>query len=308
MINVFYLLYYISMNKKTTKLHHSKLSNDLMNYINNNINTDINIEQLSLEYGISKCHFHKIFKEYTGGTIYQFIKSVRLQKASNMLIANKDSTITQISNLCGYSSQTSFIKAFKQRFNQTPKIWRNGGYKEYSNHILSLSLTDTLSYKDFSYIVPNIVKVKSRTAYYIRQKGYLYNNIRHTWQQMMAWTYTNNLKDFEQIGIYHDNPLITPLGDCYYVACIVPNEKTPFKKDQNLPNFEIHDSICMTFEFEGKHEDILKLIRWVNHYWLPNSGFEITTIPSYTIFKDNHFLNKDGIFRGTYYIPVESIL
>ena len=71
------------MNKKTTKLHHSKLSNDLMNYINNNINTDINIDQLSIEYGISKCHFHKIFKEYTGSTIYQFIKAVRLQKASN---------------------------------------------------------------------------------------------------------------------------------------------------------------------------------------------------------------------------------
>ena len=42
------------MHKKETNLIHSKLANDLMNYINNNIETDINIDQLSHEFGISK--------------------------------------------------------------------------------------------------------------------------------------------------------------------------------------------------------------------------------------------------------------
>ena len=295
------------MTKKSTNLYHSKLSNNLMNYVYNHMQTDINIDMIAVEYNISKCHFHKIFKEQTSITIYQFVKSVRLQKASNILIANKDSTITQIANMCGYSSQTSFIRAFKQRFNQTPKSWRNGGYIEYSNKILSNSLSQTLEDKDFSHIIPNIVKVKARTAYYIRQKGYIYNNIKTTWQKMIAWAYTNNLENFEQIGIYHDNPLITPLNECFYVACIVPNENSSFD-NTNLPNFQIHESICMTFDFEGKHNDILKLIRWVYHHWLPNSGFEITTIPSYTIFEKNHFLDKDCIFKGTYYIPVTYIL
>ncbi len=71
-----------------------------------------------------------------GTNIYETIKSIRLQKASNLLITNQHSTITNIANMCGYSSQTSFIRAFKSRFNQTPKIWRNGGYKEYSNKII----------------------------------------------------------------------------------------------------------------------------------------------------------------------------
>lgn len=296
------------MNNKNTKLLHSKLSNNLMDYVYSNIEIDINLDILALEYGVSKSHLHKIFKEQTSMPIYQFIKSIRLQKASNMLITNKNSTITYISNLCGYSSQTSFIRAFKDRFEQTPKQWRNGGYKEYSNRILSESLTKTLSYKDFSYIVPNIVKVKSRKAYYVRQKGYINNSIRTTWQKMIAWAFTNNLEQFEQIGIYHDNPLITPLNNCHYVACIVPDEKAILKEPQNLPSFDIHNSICMTFDFEGTHEDILKLIRWVNHYWLPSSGFEITTIPSYTIFEKNHFLNEKENFKGTYYLPIESVL
>ncbi len=34
--------------------------------------------------------------------------------------------------MCGYSSQTSFLRTFKERFLMTPKGWKNGGYKEYS--------------------------------------------------------------------------------------------------------------------------------------------------------------------------------
>lgn len=296
------------MNKKVTQLSHSKLSNNLMNYVYCNIDTEINIDELALEYRVSKNHLHKIFKEQTGITIYHFIKSIRLQKASNMLITNKSSTITQIANLCGYSVQTSFIRAFKERFRQTPKSWRNGGYKNYSNGILSKSSAKNLSDKDFSHIVPNIVKVKAKRAYYIRQKGYLYSNIRITWQKMFAWAFANKVSDFEQIGLFHDNPLITPLDNCHYVACIVPSADTIIKESQNLPSFEIYAAVCMTFDFEGNYEDILELIRWINHHWLPNSGFEIPTIPSYTIFEKKDFIDDKETFKGTYYVPVESIL
>ena len=112
------------MHKKETNLKHSKIANDLMNYINENIQTDINIDYIAYELGISKFHLHKIFKEQMGTNIYETIKSIRLQKASNLLITNKYSTITEVASMCGYSSQTSFIRAFKERFEQTPKIWR----------------------------------------------------------------------------------------------------------------------------------------------------------------------------------------
>jgi len=125
----------------------------------------------------------------------------------------------------------------------------------------------------------------------------------NTWQKMMAWVYTYDIKNYEQIGIYHDNPIITPLEDCYYVAAIVPPEDQKFK-NMTLPSFNIDAGICATFEVEGKYGDILKLIQWVYHHWLPNSGFETTTIPSYTIFQKNHFLDDDGEFKVTYYVPV----
>jgi AraC family transcriptional regulator len=99
------------MKKKETSLLHSKIANEMMNYINTYIDTDININQMAQEFNISKFHFHRIFKEQMGENIYECIKSIRLQKASNLLITNESSTISKIASLCGYSSQTSFIRS-----------------------------------------------------------------------------------------------------------------------------------------------------------------------------------------------------
>jgi AraC family transcriptional regulator len=293
------------MHKKETNLKHSKLANDLLNYINENIDTDINLDELSVNLNISKHHLHKIFKEQMGANIYEVIKSTRLQKASNLLITNKYSTITEVANLCGYSSQTSFIRAFKQRFEQTPKEWRKGGYKEYSNKILSTSQVTRLSNTDFSHLEAKIVRTPKRKVYYIRQNGYNKNSFS-LWQKMIAWVYTNEIESYEQIGIYHDNPVITPLENCHYVACIEPLDKIDLV-NTSLPTFDIPDVICARFEIEGKYGDILKLIQWVYHVWLPDSGFETTTVPSYTIFKKNHFLSDDKLFSGEYYLPIRYV-
>ena len=291
------------MHKKETSLEHSKICNDLLNYINENIQTDINIDTLSMEFSVSKFHLHRIFKEQMGKNIYETIKDIRLQKASNLLITNKYSTITQVASMCGYASQTSFIRAFKQRFNQTPKQWRNGGYKIYSNMILGTSKTASLAKVDFSHLQAKIVKTKPLKAYYIRQKGYN-KKAKQTWQKLQAWIYTNDLKYYEQIGIYHDNPIITPLDDCHYVACVVTKEKLT---NTSLPSFTIPPIVCAVFEVEGKYGDILNLIQWVYHNWLPNSGYETNTIPSYTVFQKNHFLEDDERFKVKYYVPISYV-
>ena len=292
------------MYKKSTNLKHNKIVNNLMSYIYDNLETDINIDQIAIELNINKFHLHKIFKKQTNMGIYETIKSIRLQKASNILITNKQSTITEISNMCGYSAQTSFIRAFKQRFNQTPKYWRNGGFKEYADNILGNCLNTYKSNIDFNTLKQGLVKVTPRTAYYRRHKGYQ-SNFKSIWEKMTAWIYTNDIEDYERIGIYHDNPTITSLEDCHYVACVVP--KNIQIKSSSLPELEIQKCICITFEIEGTNEDILMLIKWVYHEWLPNSGYEKITIPTYIIYDDCDLINQDIIVKGILHVPIKSI-
>ena len=292
--------------KKITKNKHSQLANNLMFYIYEYIETNINIDELSLEFGVSKFHFHRLFKEQIGMNIYEVIKSIRLQKASNLLITNKFSTITQIANMCGYHSQSSFIRAFKNRFKQTPTFWRHGGYKRYSNEILNTLHVSSFSSVDFSYLQPEIIKTKPKRLYYIRQKGYDAKSTKQTWQKLMTWVYTNDILEYEQIGIYHDNPIITPPKECFYVAGIAQNHSEKLIKT-SLPYFDIPVDICASFKVTCKEKDVLRLIQWVYHEWLPNSGYETTPNPSYIVFEKNHFWGEKKDCKFTYNIPIRYI-
>ena len=289
--------------KKSTYEKRAKIANDVMNYVYKYIDTNINIDELCLELNVSKFHLHRIFKDEFGKNIYESIKSIRLQKASNLLITNKYSTITDISKMTGYSSQTSFLRAFKQRFNMTPKDWKNGGYKEYSNKIVE-KITNQNENTNLFDITPIIVKMPEMKGYYIRHQGYD-RSIKKTWQKLQTWIYTNDIKEYKQMALHHDNPIITPLEECQYIAIVsLENDEL---KDVTLPCLIIPKGIYAKFSLSGKYGDVIKLIQWVYHYWLIDSGYETTTNPSYTIYHKNHFLSLDEEFVLDYYLPIRYV-
>ena len=85
LLSIFAFLYtfivIIVFMKKSTYEKRARIANDVMNYIYKYIETNINIDELSLELDISKFHLHRIFKEEFGKNIYESIKSIRLEKA-----------------------------------------------------------------------------------------------------------------------------------------------------------------------------------------------------------------------------------
>lgn len=291
--------------KKSTYEKRAKIANDVMNYIYKYIDTNINIDELSLQLNISKFHLHRIFKEEFGKNIYESIKAIRLEKAANLLITNKYSTITDISKMTGYSSQTSFLRAFKERFLMTPKDWKNGGYKEYSNKIVEKISTNNERI-NFSKIEPSIVKMPEIKGYYIRHKGYD-RTIKKTWQKFQTWIYTNDIKEYKQMALHHDNPIITPLEECQYIAIVVLEKEEEQLKDLSLPTLIVPKGIYAKFSLTGKYGDVIKLIQWVYHTWLIQSGYETTTNPSYTMYHKNHFLVEEDEFILDFYLPIKYV-
>lgn len=290
--------------KRATLDKNIKISNDLMFYFYKHIEVDINIDELAQQYKISKYYMHKIFKEVFGRNIYESIKSIRLQKASNLLLTNKYSTISEIANECGYSSQTSFIRAFKERFSMTPNSWRKGGYKEYSHKILLQSPKALASTANFDSVEPQIVKMPQMLAYYIRHRGYGYEKSKKTWQKIQTWVYQNELENYKEISLFHDNPTITPLDECHYVACIVP-DLSDHIEDERLARFTMSGGVYAKFDFQGQRGDLLKLIHWVYHEWLPKSEYQTTTKPPYAIYHKNHYLSEDDDFKISFYLSIK---
>ena len=288
--------------KKETLQKRTKIANDIMYYIYTHIETNIDIEELSIDLEISKFHMHRVFKEIFGRNIYESIKSIRLQKASNLLLTNRYSTISSIVNSCGYSSQSSFIKIFKDRFGMSPKEWKNGGYKEYSNEIIKQSKFAMKSKANFDNITPTIVKMKAIESYYIRNRGYN-KNIEETWQKLQTWVLTNNIKQYKRAALFHDNPTITPLDECQYIACIIVDDDKNIKSDR-IPKFKIAEGVYAKFDLKVKNEDLLPFIQWVYHEWLPRSDYETTTKPSFAIYESVDFIKLDNEYDFSFYVSI----
>ena len=280
---------------------HTQIANDINYYIYKYIDTNINLDELSSHLGISKFHLHRIYKSVFGKNVYESIQSIRLQKAASLLLTNKHSTITQIAKMCGYSSQTSFSKVFKEKFSMTPKEWKNGGYISYVKTNLSHSTSASNSTAEFSSLKPKIVKMPKMLCYYIRHQGYDIS-IKETWQKLYTWTLCNEISDFKQIGLHHDNPTITPLKECQYIAGIVLEKEL---HNASLPTLSIPEGVYAKFDLSGKYGDVLRFMDWVYFEWLLQSGYETTTSPAYAIYHKNHFLEEDERFELSYYIPIK---
>lgn len=93
-------------------------------YVEDNIdNFDYSVNQLSEDIGMSRTQLYRKFQSITGLTPNDFIRSVRLKRAAQLL---KDSNynVSEISDLVGFNSIKYFNKYFKEEFGITPTQYR----------------------------------------------------------------------------------------------------------------------------------------------------------------------------------------
>lgn len=80
---------------------------------------DLNIDYVSREMGVSKSKLYKKIKDITGQSIVEFIRTIRLKKAMEIM-THEDVLITEVMYRVGILSQSYFTSAFKKEFGLTP--------------------------------------------------------------------------------------------------------------------------------------------------------------------------------------------
>lgn len=99
-----------------------KQIDDIIKFINNNLDKPLSIECIAERFYISRYHLMHKFKEHTGKTIYSYIQSKRLLKACEYM--NQGMIIKEACFACGFNDYSVFLKAFKKEFNTTPAKYR----------------------------------------------------------------------------------------------------------------------------------------------------------------------------------------
>ncbi len=93
-------------------------------YIQEHYAEDVSLTDVCNELSISATYVNQILKQFSGKTFLRVLNEYRIYVASRML-ENTDASIKEVSQQVGFSSQTYFIKVFKELIGVTPGKIRN---------------------------------------------------------------------------------------------------------------------------------------------------------------------------------------
>ncbi len=96
----------------------------MMKIINKHIDDkSLNVEKLSQEVGVSRAHLHRKMKDMIGMTPSDFIRTIRLRRACELL-RKGDIEVTQVAYTLGFTSQPHFSSVFKKFVGVSPSEYR----------------------------------------------------------------------------------------------------------------------------------------------------------------------------------------
>lgn len=95
-----------------------------MKYINCNLLSDINAENIAAHCNISSRHLNRIFKESIGATVSQFVRNERIKIAKRHLCATPKLALKEIAQLSGFSDEYVLSKVFLRETGVSAKEYR----------------------------------------------------------------------------------------------------------------------------------------------------------------------------------------
>ena len=95
-----------------------------MRYVEENISrSDLSVEELAREMGMSRVHLYKKISTLTGKSPIEFIRLLRLKRATQYL-AESQLTIAEIAYKLGFNNPKYFSKYFKEEFGILPSEYQ----------------------------------------------------------------------------------------------------------------------------------------------------------------------------------------
>lgn len=114
--------------KQSESYNTAEIPEIIKNYLVENYTNEINLNDISDKYYFTKEYLSKLFKKSYGIGIYEYVLSLRMRRAKELLLCD-DMQIQQISDLLGYSNSNYFSKAFKNYYYVSPSEFREDNIK-----------------------------------------------------------------------------------------------------------------------------------------------------------------------------------
>jgi AraC family transcriptional regulator len=298
--------------------------NRVVDYVENNLTTELSLDRLARIAAFSPYHFHRIFRSVTNETLYGFSQRLRIEKAAQSLLASTDRSVTEAAHRWGFASAATFARAFKSHFGMSATEWRMGGHRNWrrlkraSKPSTSVSKASKAFHEgkgdthDRMKLPEQKVSIKALPSYryvYMRYVGpYGAQGIPRLWKRLRQWMTAQELDVTSSIclGVAHDNANIAAADTCRYDACVVV--PVDFDADRHVNVADTVSGRYAISKFDGTAEEIEAAWQRTFSHWLPDSGFEPDDKPCIELYRGAAAVDpRIGPFECELCLPVRPL-
>ncbi len=281
-----------------SKKIHSERMNKVIQFIEHNLDSEIDCNKLAEMACYSRYHFHRLFYSYVGEAVYAYRKRLLLERSIKHLLYSDDA-ITEIAFICGYENQASFNKAFRKQFSFTPSQVRKQMVSVDTGRV-KLIRKRSINMK------PEIVEFNETAVISARAHGTYAKAAPEAWSQVMKFAYSNRFmsKGVRMFGISHDDPNVTEPGNIRYDACI--DIDADVSKEVNLRKLTVSGGKYAKFLHKGPYENFQETYSFIFNEWLHETTYKLRDEPCFEIYlnKDPRRTKPDNL-KTEIYIPIE---
>lgn len=252
----------------------------IVEYIEENLDSDLDIDKLCQLACLSKYHFHRQCSAFFGMSVMSIVKLLRLKRAAYQLAYRNNSKIVDIALATGYESHEAFTRAFKKRFNKSPSDFRlSPDWTPWQIHyepivklrskILNNKVDIEVSVVDFPEILIAIIEHRGSP-----------NSLGATIKKFITWRQENRLPPSKNrtFNLIYDDPKMTAPEDYRFDICCSMRHEVE-ENIYGITSKVIPAGRCALVRHIGSDDSIGLVVDYLYSQWLSSSNFEIRDFP-----------------------------
>lgn len=253
----------------TARQRHAQRFDRVLRHIEQHLDADLTLDELSPLAHYSRFHFHRAFTAYVGVSVARYVQHMRLRRASHRLLDRRADRVLDIALQAGFDSAEAFSRAFKRAFGQSPTAFRR--QPEWHAWNAALVMPPFI----WSVIMQvEIVEFPATRIAALAHRGPV-RQLPHTVQAFIAWRQASGVSPVARaktFGIAHNNPDTAP-DDFHFEVCgeLLEGEAVA-ANPQGVVEAIIPAGRCARVRHEGLREHLGQTIYPLYRDWLPASG------------------------------------
>lgn len=277
----------------------SAVINAAIDYIFDNLDEEITVEDVARHCCYSRYHLMRLFKENTDEALYQFIKRVRLERSAWRLKVEKEKRVAEIGVDYGYSS-SNFATAFKKHLNISPADFRRRSEQlaQQSSFAHGISI-DELEERE------NLITVEELDSFlvvYERRIGN-YHNLPAEWGAFIQRYEFLSSPDTVYLESTIDDPSITDEDRCMYELCqTIPPNHPALKENPGILTRAIEGGRYAVYHYKGFSQFLFMVYQEVFCRWLSKTGNRLDERPVFDIYR---YVGEDGYMEMDICFPLK---